>query len=130
MWALGGAFAVSGVLHLVRPRPFEMMVPRRLPARRALVYASGVAELGCAAGMAFPRTRPLAGLVSSALLVMVFPANVQMALDASKRRSTPAKAATAIRLPLQLPLIWVAWRTWRQGQGAQGPQPHQRTATA
>ncbi len=112
MWALGGAFAVSGVLHLVRPRPFEMIVPRRLPGKRALVYASGIAELACAAGMAHPRTRSLSGLASTALLVFVFPANVQMTLDVFKRRSRLAKAAAAVRLPLQLPLVWVAWRTY------------------
>ena len=43
-----------GVLHFVRPRPFERIVPKPLPRKRELVYASGVAELACAAGLLHP----------------------------------------------------------------------------
>jgi uncharacterized membrane protein len=52
---LAALLAISGSLHLVRPRVFETMVPRQLPARRGLVYASGVAELACAAGASCTR---------------------------------------------------------------------------
>lgn len=108
-----GAFLASGVLHLTRPRVFEVIVPRMLPHKRALVYASGLAELSCAAGLLVPATRRYAAPLSAALLAAVFPANVQMALDAhralGREGSTPARqatrAATLARLPLQLPLI-------------------------
>ena len=43
---LGGA----GVLHFLKPEPFDSIVPAGLPgSARAYTYASGVAELGCAA---------------------------------------------------------------------------------
>ena len=48
---LAASFAASGVLHLVRPQFFETIVPRWLPERRGLVYASGLAELACAAAL-------------------------------------------------------------------------------
>jgi len=96
---LAALFATSGVMHLVRPQFFEPIVPRKLPAPRGLVYVSGVAELACAAGLLHPRTRSVAGWVSAALLVCVFPANVQMALT---------EVATLARLPLQIPLIRTA----------------------
>ena len=106
-------FAASGTLHLVRPQVFEPIVPRALPARRGLVYASGVAELACAAGLLHPRTRQAAGWASAALLVGVFPGNVQMALTEGKRasRGTGSRSkqmATLARLPLQIPLIRTA----------------------
>jgi uncharacterized membrane protein len=104
---LTGAFLVSGAVHLVAPRVFEPLVPRWLPARRALVLGSGVAELGCAAGLLHPATRRTAGLASAVLLVAVFPGNVQMALDA-RGRSPAYRAATVARLPLQLPLVRTA----------------------
>ena len=69
-------FAASGILHLVRPQVFETIVPRQLPFRRGLVYASGAAELACAAALIHPRTRRAAGWASAALLVSIFPANV------------------------------------------------------
>src|SRR5664279_3141349 len=78
-------FAISGSLHLVRPQVFETIVPRRLPAPRGLVYASGVAELACAVGLVHPRTRAAAGWASAALLVGIFPANVQMAVTEGRR---------------------------------------------
>ena len=59
-------FIASGTTHLVRPQVFEPIVPRALPARRELVYASGVAELVCAAGLLAPRTRSVAGWGSAA----------------------------------------------------------------
>lgn len=119
--AVAAAFAGSGVIHLVRPQVFEAIVPPQLPNPRGLVYASGIAELACAAGLLAPRTRRVAGVGSAALLVAVFPANVQMAWDAHRavvrRGSTPAREAmrigTLARLPLQVPLIRAAWRAGR-----------------
>lgn len=109
---LVAAFAVSGTVHLVRPQVFEPTIPRALPAPRALVVWSGVAELACAAGLLHPRTRRLAGPAAAALLVAVYPANVQMAVDAVRavrRRRTPARTVRAVvtlaRLPLQWPLV-------------------------
>ena len=108
--ALAALFAVSGVLHLVRPQVFEPIVPRRLPARRELVHLSGVAELACAAGLLHPRTRAV-------LLVAVYPANLQMALDAHRRAGrTGGRARLAValaRLPLQAPLVRIALKATR-----------------
>ncbi|MEO7423261.1 MAG: DoxX family protein [Ornithinibacter sp.] len=115
--ALAAVLATSGVTHLVRPKAFLGMVPRALPARRELVYASGVVELLCAAGLVTPSTRRAAGWCSAALLVAVWPANVQMSVTQAHRaarRGDPASragfAATLARLPLQLPLIRTALR--------------------
>jgi len=64
-----------------------------------------------------PRTRKAAGLASAALLVAVFPANVQMSVDHGKRAqrvagnaSNAAFAGTLARLPMQLPMIKTALR--------------------
>ncbi|WP_109472604.1 DoxX family protein [Ornithinimicrobium cavernae] len=114
-------FAVSGVLHLVRPQVFEPIVPRPLRRwSRELVLASGVAEVACAAGLLHPRIRPVAGLASAALLTAVWPANAQMTLDLARRarrrrdpRSVAALVVGAVRLPLQVPLIRIAWAARR-----------------
>jgi uncharacterized membrane protein len=111
--ALAALFATSGTLHFCMPRPFERIVPRTLPRKRDLVYASGAAELVCAAGLPHPRTRGLAGSASALLLLAVFPANVQMALDARRTRSTAYKVATVLRLPLQVPMMQAARRAAR-----------------
>jgi uncharacterized membrane protein len=91
-------------------------VPKPLPHKRELVYASGVAELACAAGLLHPRTRRPAGLASAVLLAALFPANVQMALDLNRTGSTTAKAVGFARLPLQVPLIRAALKAAREGR--------------
>lgn len=111
--ALAGLFATSGTVHLVRPQVFEPIVPDVLPAHRELVLVSGVAELVCAAGLLHPRTRRLAGWGSAAILLAVYPANVKMARDARRSRSTALKVGTVVRLPLQLPMIRTALRAAR-----------------
>jgi uncharacterized membrane protein len=108
-----GAFVASGAVHLVRPQTFEPLMPRVVPAHREVIYASGVAELACAAGLLHPRTRRLAGLASAALLVGVFPGNLKMALDARGARNKAYRIATLARLPLQYPMIRAALKAAR-----------------
>ncbi len=106
-----GTFAVSGVVHLVRPQVYEPLVPRALPGPRALVLASGAAELACAYGLA--TRRRWAPEASAALLVGVWPGNWTMALawHRSSRRGRAAKAMAWARLPLQIPLVVWALRS-------------------
>lgn len=101
----GAFFIGAGTMHFVIPRAYESIVPPWLPRPRALVYASGVAEIVGGAGVLEPRTRRAAALWSIATLVAVFPANVHMALDPDRYR-VPRWALLA-RLPLQA--AFVAW---------------------
>ena len=105
---LAGGFAVSGTVHLVTPSVFEPLMPAWVPAHREVIWASGVAELLCAAGLAVPATRPVAALASAALLVGVWPGNLQMALDSRRSSSAVVKAVAWGRLPLQVPMIRAA----------------------
>jgi len=110
---VAGVFLASGIVHLVRPQVYEPLVPRALPARRAIIVGSGVAEMVCAAGLL--TRQPWAPAASSALLVAVWPGNVTMAVawQRSEKVSPPMKAVAWARLPLQLPLIRWAWRSPR-----------------
>jgi uncharacterized membrane protein len=100
---LGG----SGVLHFVIPKPYESIVPKAFGNPTPWVRWSGVAELACAAGLALPRTRQLAGLASAGLFLGVFPANLDMTVRAFRSpKASPAwKAALVARLPMQIPMV-------------------------
>ncbi|WP_374999600.1 hypothetical protein [Aeromicrobium sp. CTD01-1L150] len=113
--ALAVLLAVAGVAHFVKPEPFESIVPKALPRKRGLVLASGAVEIGSAALLAHRRTRRAGGLLSAGLLVGVFPANVQMAVDALRSDRAPGwyRAGTVARLPLQLPLVRTALKAAR-----------------
>ena len=112
--ALAGIFAVSGAIHLSRPEVYEPLMPAFVPAHREVILASGVAELVCAAGLLHPRTRSAAGWASAALLLVVYPGNLKMAVDAARSRSTRFKTIAFARLPLQAPMIRAALRAARE----------------
>lgn len=107
---LAAMLATTGVLHFVAPAPFDAIVPRWVPGpRRRWTHLSGVAELGVAAAVAVPRSRRAGGLAAVALLLAVFPANVQMAVD-WRHKPLPYRLLAWSRLPLQLPLVVWALR--------------------
>jgi uncharacterized membrane protein len=104
---LGVTFLTTGALHFLRPRMYEAIMPRYLPAHRELVYASGVAEIAGGAGVLFKWKG--AGWWLIATLVAIFPANVEMALNADRFKRIPEPLLWA-RLPLQGALIAWVWR--------------------
>jgi uncharacterized membrane protein len=114
---LAGLLAAAGVTHFAAPRPYDATIPSGLPGTpRAWTYATGVAELALAAGVALPRTRRTAALATAAFFVGVFPANVKMAMD-WRHRPAPLKAAAFGRLPLQVPLVLWARSVAASGEG-------------
>ena len=80
-------------------------MPRAIPEEHHtnLIYVSGVVELVCAAGL-LRRTR-WAAAASVATLAAVFPANVQMALDAGTG-ATPARPTAAPSPGAGSPCSW------------------------
>jgi uncharacterized membrane protein len=104
---------VAGVAHFAIPKGFDEIVPRALPgAARMWTSLSGGAELAVAATVAVPRSRRVGAALAAVLFVVVFPANIQMAVDWSDR-SLPQRLLAYGRLPLQIPLIWLALRVRR-----------------
>lgn len=106
---LGAFFLVAGSLHFLKPKPYVAIVPDALPRKLELVYASGVAELAGGALVLPRRTRRAAGWWLIATLIAVFPANVNMAVNADRFRSVPEPLLWA-RLPVQGLLIAWVWR--------------------
>jgi uncharacterized membrane protein len=109
---LAAFMSVAGVMHFVAPRFYERLIPRWLGSPRAWVVGSGVAELVCGALVALPPTRRVGAWASLILLVVVYPGNIKMALDAGAPRDPESIVAWA-RLPLQLPMWRWAYRHTR-----------------
>ncbi|AUG49340.1 DoxX family protein [Haloarcula taiwanensis] len=109
-------YVVAGILHFVVPELYVQIVPPVLPAPLALVYLSGVAEIGVGFGLLVPQTRSYAAWATIALLVAIFPANVYMAVSMVTIEGTGGGQPSALvrwaRLPLQGVLIlWAYWYT-------------------
>lgn len=110
----GAALVAAGVLHFVVPATYIAIVPAWLPSPGVLVAVSGVAECVGGAGLLTRRWRYAASIGVIVLLAAVFPANVQMLLDA--RAHDAARWWEALlwaRLPLQPLLMWWVWQLRR-----------------
>lgn len=101
-----GIFIASGFLHFFVPEPYLRIIPPFLPWPKALLGASGAAEIAGGVGLLVGKFRRVAGYGLAALLVAVFPANVYMAVA---HVSFPGIIGESwvqwLRLPLQIPLI-------------------------
>jgi uncharacterized membrane protein len=103
----GPVMTFAGVMHFAKPRWYMRIMPPYLPAHRALVYASGVAEIAGGVAMLPERSARWGAWWLIATLVAVFPANVNMAVNAQRFRAIPAPLLW-LRLPVQgLLVAWV-----------------------
>lgn len=109
--------AFAAIAHVVVPGAFDSIVPHVLPGpARLWTYVSGATEISLAMGLAWPPTRRSAATLTAVFFVLVFPANIQMAVEWASRPA-PAFAVALLRLPLQLPLVWWAWGLRDNGNG-------------
>jgi uncharacterized membrane protein len=116
---LAALLAGAGLTHFAAPRFYDAIVPHALPgSRRAWTLGSGVVELVCAAAVLWLSTRRAGALAAFVLFIVVFPANVQMALD-WRDDPLPRPLIAFGRLPLQLPLLVWAWRVYRAARPGQ-----------
>ncbi len=114
-------YCTAGFMHLLRPDFFVAIVPPGLPSPEWLNVLSGLFEISLGVFVLEPRVRWLAAWGIIALLIAVFPANVNMALqnlgpDGPGTGSPPLNWA---RLPLQLVMIaWAWWYTRPEPEGS------------
>jgi len=109
LWLLALFFIAAGVNHFVNPGPYLSMMPRSLPRPGLLVQISGIAEILGGVGILLPITRRMAAWGLIVLLVAVFPANLNVALNGWPNVNIPAWALW-LRLPVQLLLLWSVHR--------------------
>lgn len=106
---LGALFIFSGSMHFITTEFYLRMMPPYVPAHLLMVQISGVCEILGGIGLIVPQTRGIAAIGLIALLIAVFPANIQMALHPELYRDIGPPAAFYVRLPLQLVAIYLVW---------------------
>jgi len=117
LYLMGPLYVVAGLLHFVVPELYVQIIPPVFPAPLALVYLSGIAEVGVGIGVLVPQTRQYAAWATIALLVAIFPANVYMAVsmvvvEGMPGGGDPSGFVRWARLPIQGVLIlWAYWYT-------------------
>ncbi|NNF57950.1 MAG: DoxX family membrane protein [Rhodothermaceae bacterium] len=124
-WMLGVLFIGAGLLHFTNTDGYVAIMPPYLPAHRALVLVSGVAEiLGGLGVLLSAPVRHWAGIGLAVLLIAVVPANLHMALAGLGFDGVPAEGAEQLLLWLRLPLqaVLIAWALWASGVWPRGEQ--------
>ena len=74
-------YLVAGLLHLVVPGGFVLIVPNFLPGHETTIFITGILEIAGATGLLFKRFRYAAGIGLAAYAICVFPANINHALS-------------------------------------------------
>lgn len=98
----------AGVYHFVNPKLYQKIMPPYLPYHIPLIYISGICEIVFALLLIPESTRPMAAWLIIVMLIAIFPANIQMAINFWQKNSSSLWIAI-VRLPLQVVLIWLAW---------------------
>ena len=111
LWGMGGSFVAIGVHHFVDPAPYLKIMPSALPWHLGLVYVSGFFEIAGGLGLVIPRTRRWAAWGLIALLIAVYPANINMLVNDIYLDGMPqSRALLWARMPLQFVMGFaVAW---------------------
>jgi len=108
LYLMALAYAATGVYHFVNPAFYKKIMPPWLPYPYALIYISGICEMVFGLMLIPDATRQMGAWAIIALLIAIFPANVQMMIN-FRNRNNPYLWLAIARLPLQGLLIWLAW---------------------
>jgi uncharacterized membrane protein len=102
---------IVGITHFTAPDPYIKIVPPYLPNHAALVYISGFFEILGGIGILVPPVSQSAAWGLLLLFIAVFPANINMAVNAIDLPNIPDSDLLRWgRLPFQAVLI--AWAWW------------------
>jgi uncharacterized membrane protein len=103
-------YLVAGVLHIVAPAGFVLIVPDAVPWPETTVMVTGLCEIAGAAGLMTKRLRRAAGIALAAYAVCVFPANIKHALFTAP--VPPCPPAGGITAPVsRCSLCWSGGRS-------------------
>jgi uncharacterized membrane protein len=109
-YLLGVFFVFAGAMHFVNPDLYLPMMPDYLPLHKELIFLSGLAEMAAGLLVLIPKTRALGGWAVIAVLVAVYPANINMALHPADFADFMSPTGLYIRLPIQF--VAMAWAWW------------------
>ena len=101
-------YVLAGINHFIHPEGYMKIMPPWLDNHAFLVAISGVIEIVLGLLLLPNLTRRFAVWGIIALLIAVFPANIQMALDYYDTHD-PNLWIAILRLPIQILLIWWAY---------------------
>lgn len=102
-------YVFAGIMHFVKPKAYLRIMPRYLPNHKALVFWSGLAEIGLGIGLCFPTTKDWAIWGIIAMLTVFLLVHFYM-LSGKKAAAGIPRWILLLRIPLQFGLMY--WAYW------------------
>ncbi|MGK7369773.1 MAG: DoxX family protein [Candidatus Halalkalibacterium sp. M3_1C_030] len=111
-YLIGVVFILAGLLHFLKPALYIKIMPDYIPWHKAMVYLSGIAEIAGGIGILLPPVRYAAAIGLILLLAAVYPANIDMAVKAVKKRGWISLFSILMILRLPLQFVFMYWVYW------------------
>ena len=101
---------VTGISHFTSTDAMVAMMPDFMPAKRELVYFTGVCELAAVVGLLWEKTARLASILLIVFFVLVLPAHIAGSLKSVNFGGMDyGPWYLLFRVPLQIFFIWWVW---------------------
>ncbi|QEC68672.1 DoxX family protein [Panacibacter ginsenosidivorans] len=113
LYTMVALYVIAGINHFVNTATYLTIMPPWLPWPAELIFVSGAFEIFFGLLLVPLATRSIASLVLILLLIVVFPANIQMMLNYIQENN-PYKWLSILRLPLQFVLIGWAYNYYKR----------------
>jgi len=101
---------VTGISHFTNTQQMIDMMPEFMPAKREMIYFTGVCELLAVVGLIWDKTARLASILLIIFFVLVLPANIAGSLKSVQFGGMEyGPLYLLFRIPLQIFFIWWVW---------------------
>lgn len=107
LYLMAVLYVLAGINHFINPRMYIKIMPPYIPAHRAMVYWSGVAEILLGMALCFPVTKDYAVYGIILMLLFFFTVHFHMLSSPEAGAGVP-RWLLVLRIPLQFLLIWWA----------------------
>ncbi|MDF4222392.1 hypothetical protein PXC01_12385 [Maribacter sp. M208] len=108
LYLMGAIYIFAGIMHFIKPKVYLRIMPRYLPAHKALVLLSGVVEILLGMGLFFKATKNFSIYGIIAMLAVFLLVHFYM-LSSNKASAGFPKWLLLLRLPIQFALMYWAF---------------------
>lgn len=108
LYIMSFMYIALGIMHFIKPKAYAVIMPKYIPARRAMIFWSGVAEVLLGIGLLFTETRVFAIWGIIAMLLVFLTVHIDM-LSNDRIKDKVPRWFIWLRLPLQFGLMYWAY---------------------
>jgi uncharacterized membrane protein len=108
--AMAVMLIATGISHFTNTEELIAIIPDILPAKRELVYFTGICELAAVPGLLWTKTARLASILLLIFFILVLPANIAGSFKSVNFGGMEyGPIYLLFRVPLQILFVWWVW---------------------